>query len=134
MGFFSSKSKSKSTTNTTTNYTDNSAKVSGTIGDLSRGNLIAGGNAIMNGYDASDTQAIIDTALKYVDKATDDLKATTGAAINQVASAYSGANSAILESQNETKAFLNSLKPYAFYGMIAAIFYFVFVKGKGLKL
>ena len=132
MGLFSSKSKSKSTTTTNTNYNDSSSKVSGTVGDLSRGNLIAGGNAIMNGYDAQDTQAIIDTALSYIDKATDDLKSTTGAALSQVASAYSGANTAILESQNETKAFLNSLKPYAFYAMIAFIAYFAFT-GKGFK-
>ena len=141
MGLFSSKSKSKSTTTTTTNYNDSSSKVSGTVGDLSSNNVIAGGDANLYGYTAEDTSALIEntlagsndlinTALKYFDKAADDLKQTTGTAMTQVASAYSGANSAILESQNETKAFLNSLKPYAFYATVAAIAYFVFVKGK----
>ena len=138
MGFgslFSSKSKSssKSTNTTTTTTTDNSRTASGTIGDLSKNNLITGGDATVYGYSAEDTQNLIDTALKYIDKTTNDLKDTTSAAINQVQSAYSGANNAILESQNETKAFLNSLKPYAFYGLIAAVAYFVFVKGKGRK-
>lgn len=132
MGLFSSKSKSSSSNTTNTTYTDNSAKVSGTIGDLSRGNLIAGGDATMIGYDAQDTKEIINTALNYIDKATNDLKETTGAAINQVADAYAGANNAILESNNETKAFLASLKPYAFYAMIAAVAYFVFYK-RGFK-
>ena len=132
MGLFSSKSKSKSTTTTNTNYNDSSSKVSSTVGDLSKQNLIAGGDATMIGYTADETQSLIDTALKYIDKATDGIKDTTSAAINQVQSAYSGANNAILESQNETKAFLNSLKPYAFYTMIAAVAYFIFYK-KGFK-
>lgn len=132
MGLFSSSSKSKSTTTNTTNYNDSSSKVSSTVGDLSKNNLIAGGDAIAYGYTADDTKSIIDTALDYVNRATDDLKTTTSAAINQVASAYSGANNSILESQNQTKAFLNSFKPYAFYAMIAAIVYFVF-NGKNTK-
>lgn len=138
MGLLSSKSKSKSTTTTNTTYTDNSSKVSGTVGDLSRGNLIAGGNATMIGYDAQDTQAIIsdtlNSALKYIDKTTNDLKETTGAALTQVASAYAGANNSILESQNETKAFLNSFKPYAFYAMVAAVVYFIFGNNRRLKI
>ena len=126
MGLFSSKSKSKSTTTTNTSYQDSSTKVSGTVGDLSKGNLIAGGDSIMYGYSAEDTQGLIDTALSYIDRASNDLKDTTAAAITQVQSAYSGANNSILESQNQTKAFLNSFKPYAFYAMLAAIAYFVF--------
>lgn len=133
MGFgslFSSKSKSSSkTTNTTTNtYTDNSQTTSGTIGDMSKGNLIAGQDAIMYGYSAEDTQDIINSVLDSVMSTVEGIKDTTGKAINQVQSAYSGANLAILESQNETKATLNSLKPYAFYAMIAAIAYFVWGK------
>lgn len=125
MGLFSSKSKSTSKTTTTTNYNDSSTKVSGTVGDLSKGNLIAGNDATMYGYSAEDTKSLIDTALGYISKATDDLKEVNTKAINQVQSAYSGANNSILESSNATKAFLNDFKPYAFYAMIAAIVYFV---------
>jgi len=125
MGLFSSKSKSKSTTTTNTNYNDSSSKVSGTVGDLSRNNVIAGGNANITGYSAEETKDIINTALDYMTKTTEDLKSTTATAINQVQSAYSGANNSILESQNETKAFLNALKPYAFYAAVVAIFYYI---------
>ena len=126
MGLFSSKSKSTSKTTTTNNYNDTSQKVSGTIGDLSKNNLIAGQNATMYGYTAEDTQGLIDTALEYMTKASEDLKEINSKAITQVQSAYSGANNSILESSNATKAFLNDFKPYAFYAMIAAIVYFVF--------
>lgn len=126
MGLFSSSSKSKSTTTNTTNYNDSSSKVSSTVGDLSKNNLIAGGDAIMYGYSADDTKNIIDAAIE-------NIRDTTGAAINQVASAYSGANNSILESQNATKAFLASFKPYAFYAMIAAVVYFIFDSGKGKR-
>lgn len=128
MGLFSSKSSSKSTTtNQTTNtYTDKSVTTSGTIGDLSTGNVIAGGD--VTGYSAEETTKIINTALDSVMAVVDGIKETTGKAINQVQSAYSGANTAILESQNETKATLNSLKPYAFYLLIGAVVYFVWGK------
>lgn len=125
MGLFSSKSKSKSTTTTNTTYTDQSAKISSTIGDLSKNNVIAGGDAVINGYSADDTKSIIDAAIG-------NIKETSTAALNQVASAYSGANTSILESQNATKAFLASFKPYAFYAMVAAIVYFIFDR-KGKK-
>ena len=129
MSLFSSKSKSTSESTTTTTTTDNSQQTSGTVGDLSKGNLIAGQNATMYGYTADDTQGLIDTALDYITRATDDLKEVNSKAINQVQSAYSGANNSILESSNETKAFLSSLKPYAFYAAIVAVAYFVFAKG-----
>lgn len=136
MGLFSSKSSSKSTTtNQTTNtYTDKSVTTSGTIGDLSEGNIIAGGNATITGYSAEETKDIIDGVLEATISAITDsvegIKNVTGQAITQVQSAYSGANDAILESQNETKATLNSLKPYAFYAMLAVIAYFVWGKRK----
>ena len=130
MGLFSSKSSSKSTTtNQTTNtYTDNSKQLSSTVGDMSEGNVIAGGNATLYGYSAEETKTIIDTALDSVMSAVDGIKDTTSKAILQVQSAYSGANDAILESQNETKATLNSLKPYAFYLLLGAVAYFVWGK------
>lgn len=129
---FSSKSKSSSssTTTTTNNTTDNSRTVSSTVGDLSRNNMIAGGDATMYGYSADDTKSILETTLKYINNAVDGIKDTTGKAITQVQSAYSGANNAILESQNETKALLNSLRPYALYAAIAAGIYFIFGKRK----
>lgn len=130
MGLFSSSSKSKSTTTNNTSYTDNSKTTSGTIGDLSEGNIIAGGNATITGYSAEETKDIINTALDSVLSVVEGIKDTTGKAITQVQSAYSGANESILESQNETKATLNSLKPYAFYTMIAVIAYFVWGKRK----
>ena len=74
------------------------------------------------------TKKIINTALDSVMAVVDGIKDTTGKAINQVQSAYSGANNAILESQNETKATLNSLKPYAFYLLLGAVAYFVWGK------
>ena len=126
MGLFSSSSKSKSTTTNNTSYTDNSKTTSGTIGDLSTGNTIAGGDVI--GYSAEETTKIINSALDSVIAVVDGIKDTTGKAITQVQSAYSGANNAILESQNETKATLNSLKPYAFYLLIGAVVYFVWGK------
>lgn len=126
MGLFSSKSKSSSKTTNNTTYTDNSTTTSGTIGDLSTGNVIAGGD--VTGYSAEETTKIINTALDSVMAVVDGIKDTTGKAINQVQSAYSGANTAILESQNETKATLNSLKPYAFYLLIGAVVYFVWGK------
>lgn len=128
MGLFSSKSKSTSTTtNQTTNtYTDQSMTTSGTIGDLSTGNVIAGGN--VTGYSAEETNKIINSALDSVMSVVEGIKDTTGKAITQVQSAYSGANNAILESQNETKATLNSLKPYAFYLLLGAVAYFVWGK------
>ena len=128
MGLFSSKSSSKSTTtNQTTNtYTDKSVTTSGTIGDLATGNVIAGGN--VTGYSAEETNKIINSALDSVMAVVEGIKDTTGKAITQVQSAYSGANDAILESQNETKATLNSLKPYAFYLLLGAVAYFVWGK------
>lgn len=126
MGLFSSKSKSSSKTTNNTTYTDNSTTTSGTIGDLSTGNVIAGGD--VTGYSAEETKDIINTALDSVMSVVDGIKETTGKAITQVQSAYSGANNAILESQNETKATLNSLKPYAFYLLIGAVVYFVWGK------
>lgn len=129
MGLFGgggSKSSSFSTTTVTT--TDNSKTSSGTIGDLSKNNLIAGGNATMYGYSADDTDKILNTTLDYVNKAVEGIKDVTGKAINQVQSAYSGANDSILQSANENKAILKSLQPFALYGAIAAIFYFVFKK------
>lgn len=128
MGLFSSKSKSSSTTTNNTSYTDNSATVSGTVGDLSKGNLIAGGDAVMNGYTAEETKDILDATLAYIDKAVDGIKETTGTAINQIQSAYSGATESIVESQNETKALLNSLRPYALYATLAAVIYFIYGK------
>ena len=132
MRLFSSKSKSSSSTTNNTSYTDNSKTTSGTIGDLSEGNIIAGGNATITGYSAEETKDIIDGVLEATISAITDsvegIKNVTGQAITQVQSAYSGANESILESQNETKATLNSLKPYAFYAMIAAIAYFVWGK------
>lgn len=130
MGFFSSKSSSKSTTtNQTTNtYTDNSKQLSSTIGDMSSDNVIASGDAILYGYSAEETKSIIDTTLESVMSAVEGIKDTTSKAISQVQSAYSGANDAILESQNETKATLNSLKPYAFYLLLGAVAYFVWGK------
>lgn len=130
MGLFSSKSKSTSKTEnyTTNTYTDNSRQVSGTIGDASDNNLIAGGNATMYGYTADGANMIIDTALNAVLDTVEGIKSVTSSAINQVQSAYSGANNAILESQNETKATLNSLKPYAFYLLLGAVAYFVWGK------
>lgn len=128
MGLFSSKSSSKSTTtNQTTNtYTDKSVTTSGTIGDLSTGNVIAGGD--VTGYSAEETNKIINSALDSVMSVVEGIKDTTTKAITQVQSAYSGANNAILESQNETKATLNSLKPYAFYLLLGAVAYFVWGK------
>lgn len=126
MGLFSSKSKSSSSTTNNTSYTDNSKTTSGTIGDLSEGNIIAGGD--VTGYSAEETTKIINTALDSVMSVVEGIKDTTGKAITQVQSAYSGANNAILESQNETKATLNSLKPYAFYLLIGAVVYFVWGK------
>ena len=128
MGLFSSSSKSKSTTTNNTSYTDNSKTTSGTIGDLSEGNIIAGGNATLTGYSAEETNKIINSALDSVMSVVEGIKDTTGKAITQVQSAYSGANNAILESQNETKATLNSLKPYAFYLLLGAVAYFVWGK------
>ena len=105
MGLFGgggSKSSSFSTTTVTT--TDNSKTTSGTIGDLSKNNLIASGDATMYGYSADDTDKILNTTLDYVNKAVEGIKDVTGKAINQVSSAYSGANDSILQSANENKA------------------------------
>ena len=82
----------------------------------------------MYGYSADDTNEILNTTLDYVNKAVEGIKDVTGKAINQVQSAYSGANDSILQSANENKAILKSLQPFALYGAIAAIFYFVFKK------
>ena len=128
MGLFSSKSKSSSSTTNNTSYEDNSSTVSATVGDLSKNNLIAGGDAVMYGYTADDTKGILDTTLAYIDKAVEGIKDTTGKAITQVQSAYSGATESIMESQNETKALLNSLRPYALYAALAASIYFIFGK------
>ena len=130
---FSSKSKSSSSSNTTntTTTTDNSRTISGTVGDLSKNNLIAGGDAVMYGYTADDTKGILDTTLAYIDKAVEGIKDTTGKAITQVQSAYSGATESIMESQNETKALFNSLRPFALYAAIAASVYFIFSTKRG---
>lgn len=128
MGLFGGKSKSSSFSTTNVTSTDNSKTSSGTIGDLSKNNLIAGGNATMYGYTADDTNELLNTTLDYVNKAVEGIKDVTGKAISQVSSAYSGANDSILQSANENKAILKSLQPFALYGAIAAIFYFVFKK------
>ena len=128
MGIFGGKSKSSSFSTTNVTSTDNSRTSSGTIGDLSKNNLIAGGNATMYGYSADDTNELLNTTLDYVNKAVEGIKDVTGKAISQVSSAYSGANDSILQSANENKAILKSLQPFALYGAIAAIFYFVFKK------
>ena len=128
MSLFSSKSKSTSTTSNNTSYVDNSRQSSGTVGDLSKSNLIAGGDATMYGYNAEDTQGIIDNVLKYIDKTTDQIKDTTGEALKQVSSAYGGATDAILQNQSETKTLLNSLQPFAFAAAAAFSVWAIFGK------
>lgn len=121
-------SKSTSWTETNVNYSDSSRTTSGTVGDLSSGNLIASGDATMYGYQADDVDKILNTTLEYINSTVEGIKDVTGKAINQVADAYSGANDSILQTANENKAILKSLEPFALYGMLAAVVYFIFRK------
>lgn len=130
MGLFGGKSKSVATsTNTTTTTTiDQSKTISGTVGDLSKNNIITSGDVSTIGYTADDTKSILDTVLQQIDRVVGDLKEVTGTAITQTADAYAGANDSILQSQSETKTFLRSLQPFALYAAVAAVAYFIFRK------
>lgn len=98
MGLFSSKSSSKSTSN----YTDQSKATSGTIGDLSTGNVIVTGDYSIDGLNQ-----------EMADQVISSIKELAGEAINQTASAYSGANASIVATSDQTRSFLSSLQPIA---------------------
>lgn len=98
MGLFSSKSKSTSTSN----YTDTSTNTSGTVGDLSSGNIIVSGDYQIDGLNKEMADSVISS-----------IKEIAGEAINQTASAYSGANASIVATSDQTRSFLSSLQPLA---------------------
>lgn len=98
MGLFSSKSSSKSTSN----YTDQSKATSGTIGDLSSNNVIVTGDYSIDGLNQEMAEQFISS-----------IKDLAGEAINQTASAYSGANASIVATSDQTRSFLSSLQPIA---------------------
>lgn len=68
---------------------------------------------------------MLSDTLQYVDRALADVKETSGAAMSQVASAYAGANNAILQNQSETAALFSQLKPFALYALVGAVAYFI---------
>lgn len=112
--------------------------VTKTVANAMNNNAATTANAMKNAYkdamSATSTNLktslnasnnMLSKTLQYVDKSSDSLKEIAGSAMSQVASAYSGANSAILQTQSDSAALFQQLKPFALYGMIAAIAYFV---------
>lgn len=126
MGLFSSKSKSSSSTNTTS--TDNSVNTSGTIGDLSKNNIIAGGDVITNGLSEDNLKIVLDNNLSFMKDTIGNIKTTIGDAMSQVSDAYAGANDSILQSNSETKTLLRGLQPFALYAAAAVAVWAVFSK------
>ena len=94
MSLFKSKS---SSTSTTTNQTTN---LSGTIGDLSTGNVQGGGDVYVNGIYGDDLGYLLET----LNAASSSNSKIAGSAIQEVAAGYQSAYS-------ETSGILRQLKP-----------------------
>lgn len=94
MGLFSSKSKS---TSTTTNQTTN---LSGSIGDLSSGNVQGGNDVYVNGIYGDDLGYLLET----LNNASASNSKIAGSAIQEVAAGYQSAYS-------ETSGIIREIKP-----------------------
>ncbi len=131
MGLFSSKSSSSSTTH------NQSSQLSGTIGDLSTDNVVAGGDYSVSynpkGLAGSELNAVLSNNQTLLDKTIDVTKESfdslvaavqqsTETAINTAATAYADAT-------GTTKSLFDNLKPFAFYGLIGFVFWAI-MKGK----
>ncbi len=118
MGLFSSKSSSTSTT-----Y-NQSAQSSGSIGDLSSDNTIAGGDINYNpvGLVGEELQTILNQNQSLFDATVAAVQKSAETAINTAASAYQDAT-------GTTKNFFESVKPIALYGALAVVAVYA-LKGK----
>lgn len=135
MGLFSSKSKS------TTNLTDYSTNLETSIGDLSSGNKIVTGDYVEQGLVGENLSALLGTVENLnklnvnavndlynsskgaFDKMVETVQKTSETAITETGEAYA-------ESKSELRNFIDAVRPIALYGAIAAIFYFIFKRGK----
>lgn len=114
MSLFSSKSSSKSsTTNQTTN-------TSGSIGDLSTGNIQGYGDIVVTGIYGEDLNDLLDT----IKSATQSNSNIAGTAITEVAAGYQSAYS-------ETSGILRQLKPVLMVaaGVLALVYAPKILKG-----
>ena len=109
MGLFSSSSKSSSTSN----YTDSSKATSGTIGDLSRNNVIVTGDYAIDGLSDELANNVLTKMQELSQNTADDIKKLAGEAMSQTASAYSGANASIVATSDQTRSLLKSFEPIA---------------------
>lgn len=116
MGLFSSKSSSTSTT-----Y-NQSAQSSGTIGDLSSGNTIIGGDYNPNGLSDDNLAMVLGQNQNLLEKTISTVQNTAEIAINTAASAYADAT-------GTTKNLFEGMKPLAMYAAIALVAY-ALLKGK----
>lgn len=130
MGLFSSKSKSKSSTTTT--YTDNSTnnESAASLGALSHDNLVIGSGSNYSYVEQGLTGENLESVLGTVEnsqtltrdlfgQAVQAVQKTTETAITETGNAYA-------ESKSELRNAIDAIRPIAMYGMIAAIFYFIF--------
>lgn len=114
MGLFSSKSSSTSTT-----Y-NQSAQSSGSVGDLSDNNLIAGGDIYQEGLSGENLQGILANNESVFDKSIQSIQTLAKNAIETTGKSYADAYSG---SQNESSRFFDALRPFAVIAGIVAIFY-----------
>lgn len=116
MGLFSSKSKSSSTT---TNYSE---QLSGTIGDLSSGNQIIGGDYTPVGLSDENLAEVLNHEQSLFETVVSSVHKSAETAINTAATAYADAT-------GTTKNLFDSLRPFAMYATVCLVFYYL-MKGK----
>lgn len=114
-----------SSSSTSNQITDNSSSTSqaATVGDLSSGNKITYGDYVEQGLVGGNLSTVLDAITGTSDKAISSAHMTAAQAIEATGQAYA-------ESKSELRNFIDAVRPIALYAAIAAVFYYIFAKGK----
>lgn len=114
-----------SSSSTSNHITDNSSSNSqaATIGDLSSNNEIVYGNYTEQGLVGENLSTVLDAITGTTDQAITSAHLTAEQAIKATGEAYA-------ESKSELRNFIDAVLPIALYAAIAAVFYYIFAKGK----
>jgi hypothetical protein len=114
-----------SSSSTDYNITDQSSSNSQatTIGDLSSDNKITYGDYVEQGLVGENLSTVLDAITGTTDQAITSAHLTAEQAIKATGEAYA-------ESKSELRNFIDAVRPIALYAAIAAVFYYIFAKGK----
>ena len=114
-----------SSSSTSNHITDNSSSNSqaATIGDLSSNNEIVYGNYTEQGLVGENLSTVLDAITGTTDQAITSAHWPAEQAIKATGEAYA-------ESKSELRNFVDAVRPIALYAAIAAVFYYIFAKGK----